>query len=911
MNAQSIVKDGKCDTLSMFAIAEAIDVFLISETWAQDSISDAELSLNGKFNVFRSDRKVGRGGGVCLLIRNTHKCVRVDLQVNEEIPVEIVACDILHENKCMVRVMCSYFPNNDRSIVHRRQLLSEIVRCIDVVASVEAPCVITGDFNLPQIDWINLTWPRSNSEEVLSLEEILMNSIQLNGLDQLQLTPTRPASNNILDLVITNDPDKIVEMQTMLLPIDSDHSGIKFKINVGRRVTSDSCGPPRWNFHSADFEILTDSLCGVDWKLFFQSCLNVDDMYNLLVTFINELLLKYVELLDDSPKIDRLDDHIRNLLDLSDKFPREDSITIKLDKAVRRKRILEENEVINKSRRNPKDFFKYVRKRLALKDDLSVIKDPSGKPCTDDPDKALLLMNHFGRTYPSEAEKLRRDSTSIDVFGDAPENIEFINDIEFTEWDVYQKLSALEPKTSTTPEGLPAFFYKKCALGLAEPLSIIMNRSLTDSEVPELFRSAIVVPVHKGGPERDRVEMKRPVSLTVISCKIMEQIICSKVYANAEKQGLWIDEQFAYRPGRSAVGQLVETTNEWVNLLNKGHAVDVIYYDFKSAFETVTHSKLLKLLPHVGIGPKIVQWFGAFLRNRKFSVKVGHSFSKWMPVSSGCPQGTVAGPLAFNAYTNCLKKVLHEDTKIKVFADDNKMFSVVDNATQSSNLQMSIDNWTNAVATLDMELSIAKCGVLHLGKENVNYSYNIGGNTLPIMTEAKDLGITISNDLRFSEHITKVVKKSSVKANLILRSIIVKNPEPYDFLFKSLVLPTILYGSEVWFPQFTKDMVLLQKIVNRYYKRVEFRCNLSENHITRPNINDLMLQKDLKFFHGLLENGRMSKLFKLNQDTGGVSTRSNVSIFPLSMARSWNRGAQVASFFAWRLSTRLRYQMVG
>ena len=46
----------------------------ISETWLSSNINDSELSINGQYTVFRSDRQT-RGGGVCLLIMNSLKGV--------------------------------------------------------------------------------------------------------------------------------------------------------------------------------------------------------------------------------------------------------------------------------------------------------------------------------------------------------------------------------------------------------------------------------------------------------------------------------------------------------------------------------------------------------------------------------------------------------------------------------------------------------------------------------------------------------------------------------------------------------------------------------------------------------------------------------------------------------------------
>jgi hypothetical protein len=162
--------------------------------------------------------------------------------------------------------------------------------------------------------------------------------------------------------------------------------------------------------------------------------------------------------------------------------------------------------------------------------------------------------------------------------------------------------------------------------------------------------------VHKRG-EKSEPRNKRPVSLTSVPCKLLEKVIATEIYVNAHAQGLIYKEQFAYRPSHSTVLQLLETQNDWALLINEGKPVDAVYFDFKSAFETTTHAKLLAILPRYGVGPKIVRWIEAFLRDRVFRVRVNDRLSADAQVTSGCPQGTILGPLMYILYTDSLKYI--------------------------------------------------------------------------------------------------------------------------------------------------------------------------------------------------------------------------------------------------------------
>ena len=69
-------------------------------------------------------------------------------------------------------------------------------------------------------------------------------------------------------------------------------------------------------------------------------------------------------------------------------------------------------------------------------------------------------------------------------------------------------------------------------------------------------------------------------------------------------------------------------------------------------------------------------WIASFLSNRRQRLVLGASLSDWAPVTSGVPQGSVLGPLLFNIFVDDLDNFLHQDVKIKKFADDTNMYIV-------------------------------------------------------------------------------------------------------------------------------------------------------------------------------------------------------------------------------------------
>ena len=141
-------------------------------------------------------------------------------------------------------------------------------------------------------------------------------------------------------------------------------------------------------------------------------------------------------------------------------------------------------------------------------------------------------------------------------------------------------------------------------------------------------------------------------------------------------------------PGRSCLTNLLEALESWTRALDEGHGVDIIYLDYRKAFDSVPLKRLMEKLRANGLTGKLLRWIESFLTGRRMRVTLGGSFSEWIRVLSGVPQGSVLGPLLFLLFVNELPKWIQ--TNMKMFADDTKLWNMVSSVSDSQLIRLAV-----------------------------------------------------------------------------------------------------------------------------------------------------------------------------------------------------------------------------
>ena len=233
----------------------------------------------------------------------------------------------------------------------------------------------------------------------------------------------------------------------------------------------------------------------------------------------------------------------------------------------------------------------------------------------------------------------------------------------------------------------------------------------------------------------------------------------------------------------------------------------------------------------------MVMRINSFLSNRKQAVSVNGTHSNWVDVTSGVPQGSVLGPVLFLLYINDISE--HIQSKIKLFADDSILYREIKNSHDQEILQKDLDFLAEWSGKWLMQFNVKKCAVLNITRKRnpTLCQYHLFGENLNIVQQHDYLGVTISHNLNWNDHCTKVINKASRTLGLLRRTLSPCSSDVKDKSYQTLVRPQIEYASEVWNPCTTTEINRLEQ-VQRNAARFVFSDYRRETHVS-PLVNKL------------------------------------------------------------------------
>ena len=897
------------------------DIVILNETWLKKAINSKEV-IPDNYKVFRLDRSLTthpydqthpkkfrkNGGGVLIAhradiditsVKFSKVCVQAEL-------LSVVVKTQSGRSFCIstfYRVGTLGTDNFENFKKHFIALAS--ARKLD-------RHILVGDLNLADV-----SWPDGQSSCELQSNFVSFLTEEL-GHVQLINSPTH-TSGNTLDLVFTNIQNlvknvKVLDHNEMCL---SDHFGITFNLEVKTKYIKQS-KRSIFNYSKGDYRGLNSDLLNVNWDNIFRS----NDPYpawhhfkNILNSCCERWIPKItIKSQFQPPWYDSECDKIRQDKEKWRKRAKDPDI----DESAR-------EIYTEKFRSKRKDFKLIMNKKMRLNveddsDDALISKKfwthvKSKSKSTRIPgtvhygsrfrnnsaDQANLFNEYFYNQFSEQSDYNIDISYRDDAF----------SDLIISRDEVFNILRNINPNKAAGPDGIHGNVLKKCARSLAYPLSILFNLSFSTGCIPQDWKLALVVPVFKKG-DKSTVENYRPISLTSLVMKVFERCIKSTLFAACSD--LLDPRQHGFINDRSCTTQMIPFTDNLALALNESSRVDIIYFDFAKAFDSVSHDLILfKLKNNFRVDGVMLKFIKSYLEGRFQQVVIGGEKSSVMPVKSGVPQGSILGPLLFVLFINDMFSCVSEGTNIALYADDTKIWREIKGFSDHYIIQNDINRLYDWSIRNRMVFHPKKCKALSVTlQRNVldnlpfniffyKMSENIDIDYVQSWESQADLGVEINSRLNWSAHCKALVSKASSRLGLLKRTchFTIDKRQKRSF-YLALVRSIFEHCSVIWSPQYSthiEQFAAIQKRAVKWIMGEPFASYNDEVFAAKQrelNILPIMLKfiyNDLILFYKIV-NGvvpiSLPNYITVCEPEGTQYTRRNAQIIDRSDVSTYN-----------------------
>ena len=220
------------------------------------------------------------------------------------------------------------------------------------------------------------------------------------------------------------------------------------------------------------------------------------------------------------------------------------------------------------------------------------------------------------------------------------------------------------------------------------------------------------------------------------------------------------------------------------------------------------------------------------------------------------------------------------DSQVRLFADDCLLYRQINDISDQIKLQKDLESLENWAEDWGMSFNARKCYIMSI-KNKAPYFYKLKDHILETVTSIPYLGVTISDDLKWNQHVGSITKKASSTLGFMRRNLRSCPKECRKAAYFSLVRSKLEYAATVWDPYYQQDIDRLENIQRRaarfisndYRSRHEGAVTEMLKNLELPSLQERRRQLRLTMFYkiannlvpALPENNFMSKISNKRQ----------------------------------------------
>ena len=828
LNTQSL--DKKIFELDQILTNAAFDIITFNETKLTASTHPKSFYNNSNYTTIRRD-KTRHSGGILVFVSNQYKITSQDSGTNSSLGIEYISFTIDINGQSLSFISCYKPPDYDDTTFLDE--LEDILFDIDQSNSL----FIIGDLNMDLL-----------SDKGDHLKQFMKG----NHLDNFVKEPTRIArrktarngddyytTQTLIDVILHNS-DRIIDTASIHCPF-SDHNFVMAKVAVdkttplprfilGRKLDNNNLATISQHFNATPpLTFNNNASNNTNWLTFKRNILLQLDQFAPIVhipvrqasvhPWIDDELITLKYMRDKAYKIYRIRTTQRNYDEYKQLKKEHDAmVNIKITSFFKDKKINDFN--------SSKQFWKFhyslvnIKSDKATKDSIHTIQF-NNNTLTDKLDIANAFNEHLTSTRSLSTatidectEFVTQSCSDLVLQNKLKPGVFAFRD--FTADEIRNTLLKLSNESSAGASDIPVKLIKVIIDNILPFLTALFNHCIKNQEIPDEWKSAIVIPLYKNKGAVNDINNYRGISILPPLDKVFEKLISFQIITYINQHKLLFAGQYGFRANHSCESALHEILSRMKHVLSNRMIGLYLFIDFRKAFDIVcTPLLLLKLKICFGFDENAIKLIQNFFHNRTQKVKLNDVFSQLLPITLGVAQGSSLGPLLFLLFINDLPYFI-VNFLTTLFADDTTL------SLEHTSYDCLLSKFHSSVPHL---LKWCKFNLLDINWQKsfimfITNKYNItlpsyiliDGQQVNVVTSFKLLGIIIDNKLTFSQHISELKKNINTRLYSIKRLFFLSLSVKILFL-KTFVMPYFDYCStiSIYFPKAT-----IQRLHNCY-----------------------------------------------------------------------------------------------
>lgn len=422
-----------------------------------------------------------------------------------------------------------------------------------------------------------------------------------------------------------------------------------------------------------------------------------------------------------------------------------------------------------------------------------------------------------------------------------------------TREEISEAISLLKNNKAPGPDNVPAELLKYGGSGLVDVLHEMVSKLWKEEDLPDEWMEGAMCPLHKKG-DKLICNNYRGITLLCTAYKVFAKILHSRLKPHSET--VIGEYQGGFRRNRSTSDQIFSLRL----ILQKGNEFKVhtyhLFIDYVQAYDKTKRKELLVVMKELGFNLKLLRLVRATFNGTRCRVKIQNEFSDPFDIDEGLRQGDELSTLLFNvALEGAMRRAGIQTSRtlatnivqILGFADDIDIASRTHTGVEETFTKLEVESEKLGLMINENKTKYMKTNSNTIRQQDGDI-ININGHKFEVVDEFVYLGALIRADTDVSQEIMRRIMAANrcfyglqrhLRSNLLTRETKLR-------IYKTLIRPVLLYGSESW-PLTRKDENLLLTFERKVLRAIfgakcdngtfRRRCNFElENDLGEANV---------------------------------------------------------------------------